>query len=664
MNEFRAKIFNLLNRISQLDCELSPWDYKKFQVLIAKGPKGFDPKLYYSLESSITNKEFMQQLNPSPPLAAPPQMTGDIVLGQGVNGLNRYDSKYAPNHLLGIGATGMGKTVFLVFLLLQYLVIAKGIWIFDFIKRELRGIKRLAQKGGFNVIVCRHENLRINILDPQGTDPSLYVNTCSEFITLCLNLPPVAKHILKICLTSIYQKRGLFTDPNAEPPILSELIEEIQRFEGNKAAKDAILIRLTALLANKSQVLNIRRGMPISQMSRKFIVWEFDGLETQYQNLFVSYLIVILFAQRVENRNWELMIVALDEAGRIYSKDAETSNEGPTYIATMTTVIRKMKIALLVWTQSCKNLSNTIIANSGIKVLCQVGSADDHNTFGRAMAMNANAIQWSKTGLDIGQQVIKMNFGWRHPFLNKTPLIELPEDVTNAEARQSCELLLEMVPKTQRPRLLLTEHRATVDIVEKVAIRPKPKLNPDENNLLNQIKTNPFILSATQHYKMAGLSTKKATKAKNGLIEKNIIKETPVESGKRGAAQVFLEVIAEKSAGKHGGMLHRLLRDTANNWYIAQKCVTQIEKEIDRRYIDLAVVWPDSRTEAVEVETEDSARAIENIRKNIAAGMDIISILTPNSKVRNAIEARSDIEIAEQYKHKLKFPTMSDYKHK
>ena len=173
------------------------------------------------------------------------------------------------------------------------------------------------------------------------------------------------------------------------------------------------------------------------------------------------------------------------------------------------------------------------------------------------------------------------------------------------------------------------------------------------------------VQSATRHYKMAGLSTKKASKAKQGLIKKRLIKETPLESGKRGAAQAFLEVIPDKSAGKNGGVLHNLMRDRADSWHIAQNCNTRIEAEIifgtERRYVDLAVVWPDGGTEAIEVETEDSARPIENIRKNIAAEMDIISVLTPNSKVRNAIEARVAVEIPDQYIHKIKFPKMSDY---
>ena len=129
-----------------------------------------------------------------------------------------------------------------------------------------------------------------------------------------MGLPPVAKLILKICITSLYEKSGLFTNPDVEPPVLSELIDEIKQFEGNRAAKEAILIRLQALLVNKRQIFSIRRGFRISELTKKIIVWEFDGLETQYQNLFVSYLLSSLFAHRVANPSRDLVVVALDEA--------------------------------------------------------------------------------------------------------------------------------------------------------------------------------------------------------------------------------------------------------------------------------------------------------------------------------------------------------------
>ncbi len=655
MEDPRQKIIELLQRAAKLG--ITPSDHQKLRILIAKG---YDHKIYSSLKSSLDYRELKNSFN-TIPFEIPYQMQGDIVLGRHQNIVNRYDSKHAPSHLLGIGATGSGKTVFLVFLLLQYLLIAKGVWIFDFVKRELRGFRRLAQKAGHEVIICRHENLRINILDPQGQDPSLYTNVCSEFITLSLGLPPVAKLILKICLTSLYEKFGLLVNPAAQPPVLSELIEEVKLFDGNKAAKEAILIRLQALLVNQRQIFSIRRGFRVSELAKKTIVWEFDGLETQYQNLFVSYLLSNLFAHRVTNPSRDLMVVALDEASRLYSSKAESANEGPSYIATMTSVIRKMHIALLVWTQSAKDLSNSIIANSGIKVMCRVGTATDYDIFGRSMGLMSQQSQWCKTNIGIGTQVIKTGFGWMQPFLNQTPNIHIPEDVSNIEVQHSVQPLMDMIHKPSKPTLLLPSpaKRQAND-----SETDNPGLTHDEKSLLDQIRNNPEIPSATDHYKMAGLSTKKGTSAKKSLLVKGQIKQTILQSGKRGAAKTFLEIVNNTSSGRLGGGLHNYLRKKACNWYLSQNCKTDTEKNIlvdgQQRFVDLAVTWPDGTTEAVEIETENSSRAIRNIQKNLSFGFDTITILTPNRKVRDAIKSRCR-EIQTEDIDRIRFSSMSFY---
>ena len=635
-------------------------NHRLFKILIAHGD---DARIYSQLEASIAQRELREELN-SCPFNMPSSMQGDIILGKNGAGTNRYESKYAPSHLLGIGATGVGKTVFLTFLLIQYLPLSKGMWIFDFVKRELRGFRRLAQKTGSNVIVCRHENLRVNLLDPQDLDPSLYANVCSEFITLSLGLPPVAKLILKICITNQYEKSGLLLNPKAPPPTLSELIEEIKHFDGNKPAKEAILIRLQALLVNQRQIFSVQRGFKISELARRKIVWEFDGLETQYQNLFVSYLLSNLFAHRVANPCNDLAMVALDEAGRVYSKNAESANEGPSYIANMTSVIRSKRIGLLVWTQSCYDLSNSIIANSGIKVLCRVGTATDYDTFGRAMGLISKQIQWAKTDLGIGSQIIKTGFGWPKPFLNQTPNISIPNDVTDLEVELSVAPLLATVQEQEKPAVALIPP----------ATKPlKPQgggtdLTDDEKALLEQLENNPMIASATEHYKQAGLSTKRATIAKRSLIARKMIKETPLESGKRGAAKAFLEVITSKGSGRNGGKLHNYLRKIAQDWYINQNCKTECEKAVTvnglQKFVDLAVTWPDGKKEAVEIETEDTPRALENVQKNMELGVDIITVLAPNVKIRQAIQNRVNPNIQTEHAHRLHFPSISLFERK
>jgi len=644
-----------VERIVPLPGGITTADYRDLRILIAHG---FEPKAHARLEGRTSFKELKQRIN-LVPFDPTGQMEGDIILGRNAQGISRYHSDNAPRHLLGLGMTGAGKTVFMVSLLLQYLFIAAGIWIFDFVKRELRGFKRLAEQLGFSPIVCRSEWLRINLLDPQGLDPAQYANICAEFITISLGLPTVAKHILKICIIQLYEKFGLFNNPNAVPPILAELIEEVRNFIGNSSAKSAILIRLEALLANKKAIFNVRRGFPIRELAKKNIIWEFDSVEMQFQILFVSYLISMIFAIRVAEPSQDLLIIDLDEGGKVYSKKAESANEGPSYISTMTGVIRKMRIGLFVWNQTTYDLCNSIIANSAIKILCELGTAQDYDIFGRTMALTGPQIEYSKVALCPGVQVIKTAFDWKKPFLNYSPLINIPDDVSDNEARASAQTLLDMVSMATIPVLCLP---APCD--NPADESDSKKLTLDEKILNDHVIAHPEIASATEHYRLTGLGAKRGTAAKKGLKNKKRLKETPVESGKRGGANLHLDSI-EKNGGRLGSGVHRLLRRKVYDYHLTQDCDAEEEKSFDLEgrtvFVDVAVRHSDGSTEAIEVETEDGEHVIENITKNLILDFDVISVLTPNRKVRNAVIERVLREIDTTNISRICFPTISLY---
>jgi hypothetical protein len=124
-------------------------------------------------------------------------------------------------------------------------------------------------------------------------------------------------------------------------------------------------------------------------------------------------------------------------------------------------------------------------------------------------------------------------------------------------------------------------------------------------------------------------------------------------------------VIDDNSGGSGGKGLHRYMRNKADPWYIWQNCTTEAEKcfTIDgqRFYVDLAITWTDGKTEALEVETQDSPRAVNNVKKNLAIGFDTISVLTPNRKVRDAVRNRVITEIETKYHERIQFPSISFY---
>ena len=138
-----------------------------------------------------------------------------------------------------------------------------------------------------------------------------------------------------------------------------------------------------------------------------------------------------------------------------------------------------------------------------------------------------------------------------------------------------------------------------------------------------------------------------------------------METGRPGSSHLFLTVIAQSGPGRLGTPLHGHLINRIVPWYLNRDC--NVEPEQSHvvngipRFVDMAVTWPDGKAEAVEVETEVNDRAVENIKKNLAIGFDLISVITPNRKVREAIRRRVCQELAPCDMARIRFPAMSTY---
>ena len=142
MSNMHPEVIDLIRRIKLLPGGITPADFADLTFIIARG---FEPRAFGRLKARTERRELEESLIDHT-FADPSPMQGDIIMGRNATGVTRYDSRYSPMHLCGIGSTGSGKTVFLISVLICYLLIARGIWLFDFAKRSLRGFLRIAEK--------------------------------------------------------------------------------------------------------------------------------------------------------------------------------------------------------------------------------------------------------------------------------------------------------------------------------------------------------------------------------------------------------------------------------------------------------------------------------------------------------------------------------------
>ncbi|MBK8270288.1 MAG: hypothetical protein IPK83_19130 [Planctomycetes bacterium] len=93
------------------------------------------------------------------PFPLPRLCHGNLVLGTDVNGRPvRVPVHYLNGHSITVGNSGSGKTTRSHFMTLQVAPMVRGVWLFDFRKREFRILRPLLARMGVDSSSCPREN--------------------------------------------------------------------------------------------------------------------------------------------------------------------------------------------------------------------------------------------------------------------------------------------------------------------------------------------------------------------------------------------------------------------------------------------------------------------------------------------------------------------------
>ena len=378
--------------------------------------------MQYRTQMALARQSFQHSL-----FVDPTGMQGNFILGSHPGGIPYIPFEELTSHLLILGGTGAGKTNNFNFWLLQALFLARGIWIFDFFKREYRHLMPLAAKINREMYVLRWRQLPYNPLEvPDAVFPLEWANNIADLFTSTLGVPPVARNILRVEINALYKQYGIY-DGSTRYPTLRELAGRIRGIKANDAAKQAILNRLDTLLDTAGEMLDFRKGLPLKALENMICVFELDGLGLAYQCFITACWLAAPFSRRVASGNEQKhLLISLDEGQRIFSKSLASSSEGPSFISLMTSLVRAENIMLQVGVQTVDDLSRTIISNSATKILGRCGDQEDFHRMGRSMGLTAEQIEWCKFNLKPGLFVAKLNYGNNlHPFLLETPYVQI-----------------------------------------------------------------------------------------------------------------------------------------------------------------------------------------------------------------------------------------------
>jgi hypothetical protein len=396
------------------------------------------------------------------------------------------------------------------------------------------------------LIIVRPDNWRFNPLQCFLADPTVYLVIVVDLLCRVLHLPPRARLILSEFIYRLYERFGIFAGRRDRWPTPYDLVEDIRRSSNvNPAAKEALLNRLiTWLLTLKPRQAAYRRGWNPVELARHYSIdWEMRGATEVQKQLLLGCLLATVFHQKVESgvTNTGLsLLVALDDAQKFVSAEAEGDTNDTPPIAELATVGRSPGIGLCASVQSLYGFSPRLLPNLGNKFFGRLGSGLDYSAAAGHMSLTADQVDYANHFLKPGWFVGQTSEGaCREPFLFKVPpMPELPA-VTDEEAAASCEPLLQL-PVEPAKEFDQWEPFPSVEVQSPDRRAPLTTLNETELRYLEAVVIRPGQASSV-YGRSVGVNGQKAAKIRSKLAAGGFVREHTVALGTRGRTSIVLE---------------------------------------------------------------------------------------------------------------------------
>ncbi len=262
-------------------------------------------------------------------------------------------------------------------------------------------------------------------------------------------------------------------------------------------------------------------------------VIEIDQLRRDEANFLVEYILAYLFYYRMVNghRSKLAHVIVCDEANRWFypqRKWKDTTVElGMPFIETVPSIIRDYCEGMIFASQGC--LSQTVMANSNLKIIGFLGDGEDIEALSKSMSLN-DFEQAAITQLQTGNWLVSK--AGEKPFIIHSPQAFIDKTVTDAELRERMQPIISKLTQNT------IEPKSSPDHKEE-PVQRQIQISEDALTMIVDVNAHPFkgFVARCQSLNFVG---RKAEAIKTELVTKGLVKEISTKLGKSNRLTKFL----------------------------------------------------------------------------------------------------------------------------
>ena len=336
-------------------------------------------------------------------------------------------------HLLIVGMTGPGKTNLAFQILLQLKAHNKPFMVFDW-KRSYRDLRQLPAMQSLKVFTIAKDVAPFHfnpLIPPPNTSPGEWLMKLVDVMLHSYFCGAGVEYLLREAIDWTYEKCGMFEEQLKEIPTFHHVKSYIYKknVQGRMQLWKASALRVLESLTFRhglGPVLNVDKQWDYEKLLHENVVMELDVLADADKIFFIEAMILWLYEYRKTEGKREVFKHALviEEGHHVLSQHKEIHEGAETIMETCLRQIREFGESVVVIDQEPSKISNSIKANTYVKICFNLGNGKDIQEIARCMNLTEEEAGYIDL-LDVGQAIVAMKGRAHVPLLVGFPRISL-----------------------------------------------------------------------------------------------------------------------------------------------------------------------------------------------------------------------------------------------